>query len=107
MSVRRTSLPLLLSVLLVLVQQGAVLHELGHLSGGGQHAGVALRAQAQGSGAAQCLSCEAFAQVANPASGAAVSTAADPATFIPIAGPDHAVASADSPTPRSRGPPSV
>ena len=104
---RRSSLPLLLAFLLVFVQQGAVLHELGHLSAGGQHAGAALHGDVQPSSGAICPSCQGFAQVANPAGGPAGTAVLDPAAFIPIAAAGYAIASADSPTPRSRGPPSV
>ncbi|HEY6823018.1 MAG TPA: hypothetical protein VI195_01150 [Steroidobacteraceae bacterium] len=107
MTMRRSSLALLLSFLLVFVQQGAVLHELGHLSGGANHAGAALRADVQPASGAICQRCEAYAQVANPAGGATASVPLDLAGLLRIPDPRYAIATADSPTPRSRGPPSV
>ncbi len=104
---RRPPLALLLSFLLVFVQHGAMLHELGHLRAGGHQAGAALRADVQPSSAGMCQSCEAFAQVANPAGGASASVAIDPAAFIRAPDPSYAIATADALSPRSRGPPSV
>ena len=104
---RRLSLALLLSFLLVFVQHGAVLHELGHLSHGGHDAGATLRVDLQPGNGGVCQSCEAYAQVANPAASASATLPLDPAAFIRIPDRGYAVAVADSPTPRSRGPPSA
>ncbi len=104
---RRSSLALLLSFLLVFVQHGALLHELGHLQAAGHGAGAAMRADLQSSSAAFCQSCEAFAQVANPAGGAARAVAVDPPALIRAPDPSYAIATADALSPRSRGPPSV
>jgi len=104
---RRSSIAWILSLLLVLVQHGAVLHELGHLSHGRHGAGAVARADAQPGTAGICQSCEGYAQVANPAAGTAASVPLDPAGFISAPDPSHPIAGADSPTPRSRGPPSA
>jgi hypothetical protein len=104
---RRSSLALLLSFLLVFIQHGAVLHELGHLSHGGHDAGATLRADLEPGSAAVCQACEAYAQVANPAASGPVSLPLDPAAFIRTPDPCCSIAGAESPTPRSRGPPSA
>ena len=100
---RRLSLPWVLSLLLVFAQQGAVLHELGHLSVGERAEGSALRAQLPAGG--PCATCEAFAQLANPAAGAAHTLCASAPVYFPIPAPVYAIIAADTLTPRSRGPP--
>jgi hypothetical protein len=101
--VRRCSLPWLLSLLLVFAQQGAVLHELGHLQHGDRTQGAALRAQLPADG--PCATCEAFTQVANPAAGAAHTFSASAPVYLSVPAPIYAIIAADTPTPRSRGPP--
>jgi hypothetical protein len=101
--VRRLSLAWLLSLLLVFAQQGAVLHELGHLSHGDRGDGPALSAQQPAE--TICPTCEAFAQVANPTAGAAHTLAASAAAYLQPPAPIYAIIAADTPTPRSRGPP--
>ena len=100
---RRLSLPWVLSLLLVFAQQGAVLHELGHLQHGDRGSVPALRAQLPAD--ATCATCEAFAQVANPASGAAHTLSASASVYLPTPAPDYTIVAADALTPRSRGPP--
>lgn len=100
---RRLSLPWILSLLLVFAQQGAVLHELGHLSHGDRGSAPALRAQLPADGS--CVTCEAFAQVANPASGAAHTLSASASVYLPTPARVYAIVAADVLTPRSRGPP--
>jgi hypothetical protein len=104
---RRLSLAWVLSLLLVFVQHGAVLHELGHLSHGGHSTGATLRADLQPGTGGVCQTCEAYAQVANPAASGPASPLLDPAAFIRTPDPCHTVAGTGSPTPRSRGPPSA
>jgi hypothetical protein len=104
---RRSSLSWLLSLLLVLVQHGAVLHELGHLSHGERTAGTTLRADPGPLDRGPCLTCEAFAQIANPAAAGAADVAVCPAALLPTRDPCYAVIGADTPAPRSRGPPQV
>jgi hypothetical protein len=102
--VRRLSIAWLLSLLLVFAQHGAVLHELGHLSQGDRGHAPALRADVQVMDGV-CSTCAAFAVVANPASGAANTLAASAAVYLPTPAPVYAIIAADTPTPRSRGPP--
>jgi hypothetical protein len=105
--IRKPFLSLLLPVLLLLAQQGAVLHELGHFAADVE------QAQARGKQpdpqrlpGAPCEKCVVFAHFAG-----AVAPAI-PAIFIPqlaFALFGHVVAaqrSSDSPSARSRGPPS-
>jgi hypothetical protein len=101
--VRRLSFSWVLSLLLVFAQHGAVLHELGHLSHGDRDAGATLRAQQPADSI--CAACEAFSQVANPASGGAHTLAACAPVFLEVPAPACAFLGADTPTPRSRGPP--
>ena len=104
---RRTGLSWVLSLLLVFAQHGAVLHELAHLSQSTHGQGTALSIHAQPVDKGICLACEAFAQVTNPASATAVSQPLCPATLLPTADPHFGIVGADTPTPRSRGPPQV
>jgi hypothetical protein len=102
---RRSSLALLLSFLLVFVQQGAVLHELGHLSHGDSATVTALPADSHALNGAYCPSCEGFAQIANPAAAAIPAVAVCPSGYLPTPDPRYAIVAANTPTPRSRGPP--
>jgi hypothetical protein len=101
--VRRFPLAWLLSLLLVFVQHGAVLHELAHLSHGDRGEAPALRADLHFGSA--CATCEAFAQVTNPASGVGSTLLASAAVYLPTPDPVYAIIAADTPTPRNRGPP--
>ena len=101
--VRRLSLPWILSLLLVFAQHGALLHELGHLSGDRGGTPV-LRGDVHVIDGA-CSTCAAFAQVTNPAAGTAGTLAASAAVYLPTPAPVYAIVAADTPTPRSRGPP--
>jgi len=104
---RRLSFTWLLALLLVFAQHGAVLHELGHLSHGDGASGTTLRADLHAPDGGLCLTCEAFAQVANPAAAGASDVAVCPAALLPTRDPCYAVVGADTPAPRSRGPPQV
>lgn len=104
---RRASLSWLLSLLLVLVQHGAVLHELGHLGQGERSSGPALHTDLHAVGTAVCPTCEAYAQIANPVGTTAHAVAVVPATVLRTPDPGYAIWGADVPTPRSRGPPQV
>ena len=89
-------------LLLLLAQQGAVVHELSHLNGA---TGIELSAD---TGAANtiCALCPAFAQVSAPAfSHSFPVPQLGRAAFEPGAKPIFAVIEAAVPTPRSRGPP--
>ena len=87
---------------LVTAQQGAVLHELSHLSGSGLRA---IRVDAGAVAEKACELCLAYSQVANPASHSIqiphFVTAAPPL----CSAPHCALIQQDAPTPRSRGPP--
>jgi hypothetical protein len=102
----RRYLSWLVSLLLVLAQHGAMLHELSHLSrdtgpqGATLHGKVVLEH-------GLCLSCEAFSQVANPAAGAGATAPPWLASYCPAPAPLYPIVGADAPTPRSRGPPQV
>jgi hypothetical protein len=106
---RRSLLSWVLSLSLLLAQQGALLHELGHLS---HHhdstAGTAaLSAQLQGAEDGLCPTCQAFAQIANPATAGTAGLALSPPALIPARPPSYVIVGADAPSPRSRGPPQV
>jgi hypothetical protein len=102
---RRVYFSWVVSLLLVLAQHGALLHELSHLHHAGVPAGASLQPDLTDDG--PCLTCEAFAQVASPAAGRAATPAVAPAALIPAPAPSYAVVAANAPTPRSRGPPQV
>jgi hypothetical protein len=103
---RRLSLSWLLSLLLVFAQHGAVLHELGHLGHASHPSGATLtELQPQDNGL--CSTCEAYAQVANPAAGGAVDLPACPPAFTVLPGACFQFHGADAPTARSRGPPLI
>jgi hypothetical protein len=95
---------ILLALLLVLDQQGALLHELGHLRHGAAAPAITLHADEHADGLA-CPTCEAFAQIANPASGAVHTVPVCPAALLPTPDPCYSIAGALAPRPRSRGPP--
>jgi len=99
-------LPLVLALMLALIsaQQGAVVHELSHLSGTD-------RVQVRDAGAAAetpCALCPAFAQVVTPAFSHSLQIprlVAAESQFV--AEPQFIVVDASVPRPRSRGPPSL
>jgi hypothetical protein len=92
-----------LLLLLMTAQQGAVVHELSHLSDADH---VGLRAQADAGADKTCALCPVFAQVVTPAFSHSfhiphlVRFALDPVPELRYAAIDAAV-----PRPRSRGPP--
>jgi hypothetical protein len=104
---RRLSLSWVLSLLLLVAQHGAVLHELGHLSHADHGTGATVRLDLQSADAGGCQTCEAFAQIANPAGCGASVPAACPAALLPLPVPRFTIIAADAPTARSRGPPPV
>ena len=111
-NMRRVSLAWVVSLLLVLAQHGVLLHQLGHLghagsAGGATSAGTTLFADLQALDNGPCLTCEAFAQIANQvAAHAAVIDSCSPPLLTP---PElrYSLTDCDAPTPRSRGPPQV
>ena len=104
---RRSSFSWLLSVLLVLVQHGAVLHGLSHLRHVEQESGTTVRAELQALEGGACLTCEAYAQIVNPVAAGGGSPVVCPADLLPTPEPSYRIIGADAPTPRNRGPPQV
>jgi hypothetical protein len=102
---RRSSLSWLLSLLLVLVQHGAVVHGLSHLRHAAAESGATVRAELQALDGGACLTCEAYAQIVNPVAASGGSPAVCPAELLPTPEPCYAITRADAPTPRNRGPP--
>jgi hypothetical protein len=102
---RRLSLAWVLSLLLVFAQHGAVLHELGHLSHSGPAGSTALSADPHALTGASCATCEGFAQIANPAASGVPAVVVCPGGCLATPDPRDAIVAANTPTPRSRGPP--
>jgi hypothetical protein len=103
----RRSLTWVLSLLLLLAQHGAVLHELSHLSHGTATHSALLDQSDQLPDTGTCPTCLAFSQVANPATASAVMLTLAAAALTPTVDPSYAFLGAETPTPRSRGPPQV
>jgi NAD-dependent oxidoreductase involved in siderophore biosynthesis len=101
----RLCLSWMASLLLLLAQHGALLHELSHLAHNSAPAGTSLRESPQGLESGLCLTCEAYSQVTNPATAVASHVPLTPAAFLPSSTPDYGIVAANAPTPRSRGPP--
>jgi len=101
---RKLLLTLLLPFVLLLSQQGAVVHEISHLtalaSGGG---GVGSSGHLPGD--LQCEACLAFAHLAGVATAHVVPPALLSFSFPVPANEAPAFIAADAPTARSRGPP--
>ncbi len=105
-TVRRLIISWVLSLLLVFAQQGAVLHEIGHLTHSAADVpGVAPVSEQQPSQNAFCPACEAFAQVASAAPAPLADVEVTPAAIVPIPERSYPIIGADAPTARSRGPP--
>jgi hypothetical protein len=102
---RRLRLALALPLLVLFAQQGALLHELSHAYYAGQASGAQLRQDQQLPENALCPACQAFAQIAHPATGSAAALVLEPAAYLPCPEPSYRIAAAEAPTPRSRGPP--
>jgi hypothetical protein len=102
---RRLHLSWVLPLLLVFAQHGAVLHELSHFHHVEQSQSASLSANLDVLDNGPCLTCEAFAQVASPAASNAQPLAVCRTTFLPVADPCYRIVTAETPTPRSRGPP--
>ena len=104
MKASKFRLALVLPLLLVFAQQGAMLHELSHI-------------QPVGSGQARyennlavgkiCDICAAFAQVGNPASATVAVLPAVAAVRHYVPAPLYSIVAAEALPPRSRGPPRV
>jgi hypothetical protein len=95
-------------LLLLLAQQGAVVHELSHLSPVSTAGIHADSNDADGAAEKSCALCNVFAQVVTPA----FSHSFDVPVLLYAASdvrstPPHAAPGAAAPRPRSRGPPSL
>jgi hypothetical protein len=106
-NMHRRSLTWVLSLLLLFAQHGAVLHELSHLSHGTTIHGAMLDLTEQQPDNGACPTCQAFSQIANPATASAIVLAFSPVALTPVLHPSYAIVGAEIPTPRSRGPPQV
>ncbi len=94
---------LALLLLVMTAQQGAVVHELGHLTGTGT---VELRLDARGVLDTTCALCPAFAQVVSPAFSHSFHIPLLVRTVsLLLPEPRFTAADAAAPRPRSRGPP--
>lgn len=94
-----------LLLLLLVAQQGAVVHELSHLTGA-DHAD--LQAQMVGTADKACALCPAFAQVITPAFSHSLHFPLLVRLALePVSEPRYAAIDAAVPRPRSRGPPSL
>jgi hypothetical protein len=104
--IRRLTLSVLLPLLLLLSQQGALLHELSHLAAGSGPAKAEARAEAVGVDTDLCLDCLAFGQIAGLAQfDLPVMASPDGLRHQLIAESSRSVAEAGAPAPRTRGPP--
>jgi hypothetical protein len=104
---RRSSLVLLsISVLLLLLaQQGAVLHELSHVYYTAQHSGAHLSEDQHQPDTEHCPECRSFAQVGASVCGSDHSLDLVPATQLRVPDRVYSIIGAKAPTARSRGPP--
>jgi len=102
---RRLRLSLILPLLLLFAQHGAVLHELSHLRYLTHVSGAQFQSDEQRVDSSFCPACYAFAQVTSTAAGSVAGVAAIDATHLKSPGSFYPVVGADNPTPRSRGPP--
>lgn len=92
-------------LLLIVAQQGAFVHEVGHFSPAGH---VGQRVDAKAVSDATCAQCPAFAQVVTPAFSHAFHVPhLVRAAAARISEPRHAAIDVAVPQPRSRGPPSL
>jgi hypothetical protein len=100
----RIRLALILPLLLVFAQQGAMLHELSHLRNAGS---TPVRYEANSLGDKLCETCAAFSQVGNPASAPTANLASVEVAKHVASEPTYSIVGAQAPAPRSRGPPHV
>ncbi len=104
---RKLLLTVVLPFILLFSQQGAVTHELGHLTEALARAASGQQSSSRQAGDLQCEACLAFAHLA----GVATAHVAHPAllsfAFAVPANEAPAFIAADAPAARSRGPPAV
>jgi hypothetical protein len=104
MKLFRFRLALVLPLLLVFAQQGAMLHALSHAHPIGSDQ---VRYEVDVLGDKLCETCVAFTQVGNPASASIVVLPAVAAVHHYAPEPAYSILGAEAPPPRSRGPPLV
>jgi hypothetical protein len=102
---RKLLLTLLLPFVFLLSQQGAVMHELGHLSDAASRAAGGAGQSGHQPGDLQCEACLAYAHLAGVVSVQVVPPALLAFSFGIPAGEAPAFIAADAPAARSRGPP--
>jgi hypothetical protein len=100
---RKLHISIGLALLLLLAQQGAVLHEVSHICRIGSN--VEARVQADTLLEKTCELCVAFSQVANPAGNSVPVVRFEPSACAAGSKPPCASTPADAPMARSRGPP--
>jgi hypothetical protein len=100
---RKLHISLGIALLLLLAQQGALLHAVSHIC----RVGSNLEAQVQADTLLEksCELCLAFSQVANPAGNTVPVVRFEPLACAAGSSPSCASTPAEVPTPRSRGPP--
>jgi hypothetical protein len=100
----RIRFALLLPLLLVFAQQGAMLHELSHIHAGGSGQ---VRYENDLLAGKFCDTCAAFAQVGNPAAASVAVLPADAPVRHYVPAPPYSIVASEALPPRSRGPPRV
>jgi hypothetical protein len=102
---RKLHISLGLALLLLLVQQGAVLHEVSHIC----RVGTNVHAQVHAETVLErtCQLCLAFSQAANPVPNSAATVLFEPSSCLAHSQVSCAAIAAEVLTPRSRGPPSA
>ena len=94
-----------LLLLLMVAQQGALVHELSHVSGAKR---IDLQVQSDGSADQTCALCPVYAQVVTPAFSHSFHIPLLVRFALePVLEPQYAAIDAAVPRPRSRGPPSL
>jgi hypothetical protein len=104
---RRLRLALLtvFALVLLLVQQGAALHELSHTYYTAQHSGSHLSGGQHGQDMEHCPLCRSFAQVGASVCSANQTVHVPPASQLRVPDRVYSIIGAKAPTARSRGPP--
>jgi hypothetical protein len=93
------------ALLLLLTQQGAVLHELSHVYYAAQDSGAHLNEGQQLPDMEHCPLCRSFAQVGASICGSDHSLDLPPAALLGVPDRVYSIIGAKAPTARSRGPP--
>jgi hypothetical protein len=106
-AIRRTRLWLLLPLLLVLAQQGAWLHALGHAAYAANPHRVTLEQAQDSFENGVCPSCQSFGQLGTALSSSLASLPAPTIPLCPQTAPRYSQPAAQLPAPRNRGPPQL